>query len=178
MSERARLNSVADRLECTELVYRVARAVDRCDMALLLEQFHPDATDDHGAFDGNIGDFVVWVEPILRSMHRTHHMIAQVVVDVIGDHAASESYFKAYHELAGEDGDRSLVVSGRYLDRFEKRNGIWKISHRLAVFDWKDSAPLTDTYDHENPGPMTFGTRGSDDKSYEHFAQPALLAKQ
>lgn len=174
MTEHARLNSAADRLECTELVYRVARAVDRCDMKLLLEQFHPDATDDHGAFVGTIGDFAKWVEPVLHSMHRTHHLIGQVLVEVDGDHAAAESYFTAYHALGGEGGDTAMVVSGRYLDRLEKRGGVWKISHRDAIFDWKSTAPLTDDYNREEPGPAKFGTRGEADVSYAHLAQPHL----
>ena len=47
-----RLEIMADKLECTELVARLAKGIDRCDADMVRDCFHPDATDDHGAFKG------------------------------------------------------------------------------------------------------------------------------
>jgi hypothetical protein len=160
---------VADKLECTELVARVARAIDRCDADLLRTLFHPDATDDHGIFAGTAAEFIDWVMPLLGSMMRTQHIIGQVLIEVDGDRAAGESYFEAHHAMAGADGDVHMVVAGRYLDRFERRDGRWKISHRQAVYDWSSRTPLTDGYDRDDPGNMTFGRRGSADASYAYL---------
>lgn len=165
-----RLAIAADKLECTELVTRVARAIDRCDAALLKTLFHPDATDDHGIFAGTIEEFIDWVFPVLATMQRTQHIIGQVLVEVGGDHAAGESYFIAHHAISAPDGDIFMIAAGRYLDRFERREGCWKISHRQAVYDWSSETPLTDKYDRAGSGPMTFGMRGSGDASYSHLA--------
>lgn len=165
-----RLAIMADKLECTELVTRMARAIDRCDADMLASLFHPDATDDHGMFVGTASDFVDWVMPVLATMKRTQHIIGQVLIEVDGDHAAGESYFIAHHALDGPDGDTFMIAAGRYLDRFERREGVWKISHRQAVFDWNSSSPLTDSFDRDNPGTSTFGVRGEADASYAHLA--------
>lgn len=165
-----RLAKIADKLECTELVTRMARAIDRCDAAMLETLFHPDATDDHGMFVGTAKDFIAWVMPVLGTMKRTQHVIGQVLIEVDGDHAAGESYFVAHHALDSEDGEVFMIAAGRYLDRFERRDGTWKISHRHAVYDWNSVTPLTDNFDRDNPGASTFGVRGEADASYAHLA--------
>lgn len=165
-----RLAIVADKLECTELVTRVSRAIDRCDAISLKALFHPDATDDHGIFVGSAEEFIDWVMPVLATMKRTQHIIGQVLIEVDGDHAAGESYFIAHHAMSGPDGDVFMIAAGRYLDRFERRDGCWKISHRHAVYDWSSETPLTDKYDRAEQGPMVFGMRGRDDASYAHLA--------
>jgi|TARA_R100001244_G_scaffold44182_13_gene40048 hypothetical protein len=168
-----RMELVADKLECTELVSRVARAIDRCDADMLRSLFHPDATDDHGIFKGSAKDFIDWVMPLLGTMQRTQHIIGQVLIEVDGDEAAGESYFEAHHAMNAAGGDVHMVVAGRYLDRFQRREGIWKISHRQAVYDWGSSTPMTDNYDRDDPGDMTFGVRGRADVSYAFLTGPA-----
>ncbi|MFK7842070.1 MAG: nuclear transport factor 2 family protein [Sphingorhabdus sp.] len=165
-----RLNIVADKLECTELVTRVARGIDRCDAAILEKLFHPDATDDHGIFVGTASDFIAWVIPLLQTMKRTQHVIGQVLIEVDGDQAAGESYFLAHHQFDGPEGEVFMVAAGRYLDRFEKRNGNWKISHRHAVYDWNSTTASTDNFDRDTPGTQAFGARGHSDASYAHLA--------
>lgn len=165
-----RLAAAADRLECTELVSRVARAIDRCDADLLATLFHPDATDDHGMFAGTAKDFISWVMPVLGTMKRTQHLIGQVIVELDGDRAASESYFIAHHTLDGADSEVFMLAAGRYLDRFERRDGEWKIAHRQAVYDWNSAVPSTDSWDRAGMPGWTFGTRGTCDASYAHLA--------
>lgn len=166
-----RLELAADKLECTEVVAQVARAIDRCDAVLLQDCFHPDATDDHGLFKGTAVDFIEWVMPVLGTMKRTQHMIGQSLVEVNGDRAAAESYFVAHHEIATPDGDIHMIAAGRYLDRFERRSGAWKISHRHAVYDWNSTVPSTDGWDRDDPNnPSEYGQRGVADASNAHFA--------
>jgi hypothetical protein len=45
-----RLALATDKQEITEVIYRFARAIDRCDKQLIASVFHPGATDDHGSF--------------------------------------------------------------------------------------------------------------------------------
>ena len=165
-----RLALTADKLECAELVTRLARAIDRCDAALLASLFHPDATDDHGLFKGTAAEFVAWVIPLLKSMKQTQHVIGQCLIEVDGDSAAGESYFVAHHTVAGPDGDVFSLAAGRYLDRFERRGGVWKISHRQAVYDWNSAAPSSDSFNRDDPA-MAFGARSAVDPSYAHFGK-------
>lgn len=167
----ARLRVLLDKQDCAELIYKLARAIDRCDAALLRSLFHDDATDDHGVFHGTAKDFVPWVMDVLATMKRTQHCICNMLIEIDGDRAFSETYFIAHHTLKNEKGDDMfMVAAGRYLDRFERRNGAWKISHRQACYDWNSVGPSTDTWNRAVPGQWTFGQRGEQDKSYANFA--------
>lgn len=166
----SRLELIADKFECTELVTRLARGIDRCDADIVRACFHSDATDDHGAFKGTAEAFVTWVMPVLDTMKRTQHVIGQCLVEVDGDRAVSESHFVAHHTIATPDGDILLIAAGRYLDRFERRDSVWKISHRHAVYDWNSSVPSTDGWDRNDPNnPSEYGQRGTADASHAHL---------
>ena len=171
MDELSRLEVAADKLACTELVAKVARAIDRRDADLLTSLFHPDATDDHGLFSGTAADFISWVMPLLATMKQTQHVIGQCLIEVAGDRAAGESYFVAHHTLPGPEpeGDLFMVAAGRYLDTFERRGGTWKILRRHAVYDWNRTGPSSDNFDRADPGPMAFGRADHEDLSYAHF---------
>ncbi|MEO8813321.1 MAG: nuclear transport factor 2 family protein [Caulobacteraceae bacterium] len=174
MDERA-IGELLDKQACAELVWRLARGIDRVDEALLRSVFHPDATDDHGVFAGTAAAFVDWVLPVLRTMRRTQHFIGNVLIEVDGDRARGESYFIAHHTIGGEAGgdgtvpDGFSIAAGRYLDRFERRDGTWLIGHRQAVYDWSSSAPSSDVWNRPTPG-WTFGARAPHDASCTHFA--------
>ncbi|MGB3807057.1 MAG: nuclear transport factor 2 family protein [Erythrobacter sp.] len=173
-STQDRLAAMLDKQDCTELVHRMARAIDRCDAELVGELFHPDATDDHGGFKGSAKDFVPWVMEVLGTMTRTQHVIGNVLIELDGDHARGESYFIAHHAIPGEDGsDTFMIAAGRYLDRFERRDGTWKISHRGAVYDWSSAAPLSDIWDRPAMEEYSFGERGKADPSYPHLREAA-----
>jgi hypothetical protein len=63
---------------------------------------------------------------------------------------------------------REALVSGRYLDRFERRNDEWRIAERLVVHDWfRESADTGDW----SKGPfgwadLELGRAAPDDSSY------------
>ncbi|WP_231639104.1 nuclear transport factor 2 family protein [Sphingomonas profundi] len=160
-----------DKRACTELIFRLARALDRCDETLLRSLFHEDATDDHGYFKGTAGELADWVFPLLRTMERTMHTISNVLVDVSGDRAASEAYFVAYHDLRDAEGAAMrMTAAGRYLDRFERRQGVWKFSHRAAVYDWNAMEPRSDRWDRSPASERDFGKRDGEDTLYAHLA--------
>ena len=157
-----------DKLEITEVIHRFARAIDRCDESLMREVFHPGATDDHGVFSGTAEAFVDWVLPTLRAMTSTQHSIANVLVEVDGDRAFAESYFRAWHRLE-QDGELvDMIAAGRYLDRFERRDGSWGIVHRHAVYDWSETRPASDDAWRSEPmvSLLERGQRGEEDASY------------
>jgi hypothetical protein len=32
----------------------------------------------------------------------------------------------------------SAIVAGRYVDRFEKRGGVWRLAQRIGLYDWRE----------------------------------------
>ncbi|CAN5188222.1 nuclear transport factor 2 family protein [soil metagenome] len=131
------VQEMLDEFALRKLVHAYCRAVDRGDFATLRELYHQDASDAHGAFsDGGIAGFLdqlAATRPYLRSMQ---HNITTVNFVVDGTHAEGEIYTIATHTVAGRDHDVDVVVGGRYLDKYEKRDGAWKLVERMIVTDW------------------------------------------
>lgn len=130
----ARLLKMLDKQDITECLVRYCRAMDRFDKELLLSCYHPDAVDDHGAFVGSPIEF--WnYHHAWHAKYNTghHHSISNTSIDLQGDTAHTETYW--LFESMNPDGSNSLS-GGRYIDRFEKRNGEWKIAARACIIEW------------------------------------------
>ena len=140
-----RVAALLDREEIRRVIMDFARAVDRRDWDLLRSCFHPDGRDDHGVFAGDAGEYVEWVAANLPGFaERTMHFVGNVIVDLEGPAVArSESYVVGYHRYTREDGTRAdWIAAGRYLDRFEKRDGAWKIAERQMIWEWVRDEPI------------------------------------
>ena len=59
---------------------------------------------------------------------------------------------------------RVLLAAARYLDRFERRDGTWAISHRQLAMDWTKVETITESFDLGESA--TFGRTDRDDPSY------------
>lgn len=131
----AMVRELYDREKIRAVVTDYCRGVDRMDRALLLSCYHPDAIDDHGFFVGGPEAFWDWVNRYHNNAQSTHqHIITNHTCDIDGDTAHAETYWM----MAGMDAkDFSLTVGGgRYIDRFEKRDGEWRIAARKCVSEW------------------------------------------
>lgn len=137
-----RIAVLLDKQDIYECLMRYCRAIDRCDEELLRTVYHDDARDDHGSFNSKAADFIPWVMKGLRSQYeKTTHAVSNILIEVDGDVAWCESYINSYH-LGDRNGARvEWIFGGRYVDRFERRDGAWKIAHRVTVFDWESLRP-------------------------------------
>jgi len=134
------LRALLDEREITAVLHRYTRGVDRCDAAAIKSVYHPDARDRHGDFDGLGTDFADHVTRAerLREFIAGSHYVSNVTIELDGDRAFVETYFMAVNVKA----DHSLLsVGGRYIGRFERRAGEWKIADRLVVIDWDTFGP-------------------------------------
>ena len=116
--------------EITDLVGRYMRGLDRLDVELLRSVFHDDAYTDYGFFKGKADDFVEMAYNALKDHLANHHFIGQTNIDIEQDIAFGEIYFQAFHRIVVKSEERDLFISGRYVDRYEKRHGEWKIVYR------------------------------------------------
>jgi hypothetical protein len=62
--------------------------------------------------------------------------VSNILIRVNGEEAQAESYFEGYHVVRAEGGAKGFLQGGRYLDRFERRQGEWRIVYRKVVVDW------------------------------------------
>lgn len=137
---RATVRLLADERAIRRVVLRYCRGVDRMDADLVRSCYHPDATDDHGSYRGDVDGYIRWAFRLLERYDVTFHLVANQLVDVAGDTALAESYGVAHHRSRGPGGGfdptRNLTTGFRYLDRFERRSGEWRIAARVATTEW------------------------------------------
>jgi hypothetical protein len=189
-----RLQRMLDRQDIHDVIVTYCRAIDRLDAGLFASMFWEDGGYSTAsgavvraaepAFVQNILD-----DTMRRSYSQTQHFISNVRFDFDGaDVANTEAYLHAFHRsytsgerlesIVGKSQltDRALdpairydiVVAGRYLDRFERRRGAWKISTRRLILDWTSIMPSTEwgTADSAVGGFCWLGERGPSDPSY------------
>ena len=144
---------------------RYCRAIDRRDFELLRTCYHADAEDDHGDFVGGIDAFIEFCREGTLNFTSTSHHTTNMLVEVSGDVAYAEFYGRAYHRVAaGADGvEKDLAVNTRWVDRFEKRQGEWRIAKRLVVVDTDRVDPVVERW---VPDEQYRGRRDRSDPSY------------
>lgn len=140
------LETLLAKQDIYELACRYMRGLDRLDRDLLLSVFHDDGWCEYGFSNGLPRDFIGYAIDALSSHESNHHMIGNTLIDVEDDQAYGEVYFNAYHKIKGENGCEDVVIAGRYLDRYEKRDGAWKIAYRSERVDWSRTEPTRDSY--------------------------------
>jgi hypothetical protein len=140
--DRKQLAALLDRSALRDLALRYARAIDRRDRDLLLSCYHPDAIDHHGnVFRGSPLEYADWQPQIMAQFSVTAHYIVNTDYRIDGDRAEGELYFIAYHRTSPPD-SKEVIVGGRYHDRYERRNGEWRIAYRTIAWDFANSNPL------------------------------------
>ena len=182
MNEK-QLSELLDKQAITEVITTYARALDRFDEDLLRTVFHPDSKHAHGfvgpssdpslpSKPGEPGDFVAYAYEVLGTHTRTHHHLGNIMIEVDGDNAYAETYFSAYHRMRAKgdplaasnayDTEMDFLVGGRYIDRFQRRAGVWKISHRTGLTDWARVEPPSSQGFSDTPAELQ-GQRGAAD---------------
>lgn len=142
--ERAMFEEMRAEHEIRKVLLRYVRGADRKDWDLVLAAFHPGCYDDHGPHKGSAAGLVEWAKDRHGPMHQSMHFLGNILIEVDGDIATAESSCVTYQHLStdykgflsGTPLYRKSVICLRYVDRFEKRDGEWKIAHRVCVFEW------------------------------------------
>lgn len=129
------LQELLDKEAIRECLYRYCRGIDRADETVLRSAYWPDAHDRHGAYVGDAEGFIAQAMPRLRSGGRGVHQISNILIELLGDVAAVESSFLALQSSPAAPALETFLC-GRYLDRFEKREGQWRVADRTVVYDW------------------------------------------
>jgi len=117
-------------------VVGLARGEDRRDGESVRAAFWPDATVDFGIFAGSFDEYFAWVVPGSPAVLVTQHLLGQTHIEPAGDALLAETHVVAYHRVDMGTEERDTVLGGRYLDRFEQRDGQWRIAERTMLYDW------------------------------------------
>ena len=149
MIDSATLDELRDRQAITDLIYRYCRAMDRIDAELGYTIWHDDGLADYGdgVYRGSGRGFIDFVCAQHRHALTHTHQVTNIVLELDGSKAASESYVFSVLRVAQGEGIRQITTWGRYIDEWSKRSGRWGIDRRLAIRDFdeiRDATPLHD----------------------------------
>lgn len=162
----AEVRDLAARRDINAAIQRYMRGQDRLLPELQHTAFHDDAQVDCGLYAGSAAGFVDFAQGFLAQMKGSQHLIGQVTIEIDGDVAQGEVYFFAWHRLVEDDGEKDLFVCGRYIDRYEKRAGEWRIADRRELIDWARTDPAADAFLKANAAKLLMGGYGKDDLSF------------
>ncbi len=134
----AMVRELKDRQEIYDCIMRYSRGIDRLDRDMLLSAYHEDAIDDHGdTYIGGVEGFADAVCALHGTWQEfTEHHITNHRCELDGDVAHTESYY--IFRCINKEAPWYNFSSGRYLDRFERRNGRWAIAERICVVEARD----------------------------------------
>jgi hypothetical protein len=120
------------------------RGIDRLDGSLIEAAFHAGALlIDYGGEPMTIEAFVPRALGSLgRKYVATQHRLSNIAITRDGDSALVESYVLATHVEVEGAGRRLHTFAGRYIDRFEERDGQWRIAQRTLRNDWSSVEPM------------------------------------
>lgn len=123
---------------------------DRGNWADLLELFHPDGTIEVTWFAGLARDFVEGSRRMGESALRTKHLIANPFITFADDRAVAET--NAMIVVENTDLDLGASTHNRFIDKVERRGGVWRIVHRASVYDFSTFASPYGPVDRHRTG--------------------------
>ena len=131
------LEDLASKQAITEALHRYCHGLDRFDRALA-DIWHEGGTANYeGIFEGTGAGFLDWVWPVHEGFERTSHQVTNILIDVDGDRATSETYVTVC--LRGTEVD--IISRGRYHDRWSRRDGRWGVDERGYTDDIQQTLP-------------------------------------
>jgi hypothetical protein len=161
-----KLDELLAKQEITEVIYRYCRAMDRMDRPIALTLWHANGTAVYeDVFEGTGAEFLDFVWKVHEERFISHsHQVSNILIEVDGDRATSESYLTATLRTRPEESHGEYHVRGRYLDRWSRRDGRWALDHRLYVHDISELRTVS-------PPHLTghLSQRGPGDASYEYL---------
>jgi hypothetical protein len=165
--DAAAVRALLDREAIRAVLTRYCQGVDRRDEALLRTVFHPDATDSHGE-GGPAWEFAAAYVRRDDGEDVAMHYVTNSTIVLEGDVAHVESYW--FHVGGARFATSGRNGGGRYLDRFERRDGEWKIAERTVVYEWVGAA----SFDFpEAARHFLLGTRDRSDPVYREVLRAA-----
>ncbi|OJX67039.1 MAG: hypothetical protein BGO95_09905 [Micrococcales bacterium 73-13] len=163
--DEAALQRLLDRESIRDALIRYSRGLDRHDTEIVVSAFHPDAVDTHGRFQGDPEELAEWGNREHAKRWLAHnHYLGNTSFDFDGDVCHTETYVLVVQRREDETGDD--VLGGRYVDRFERRSGQWRIARRVLILDWTGEMPVTRPRSHRLLDVYDTGRWDRDDLSY------------
>ena len=156
-----------DRAQILDCIASHARGHDRHDIDIVTQAYHVDGIDEHGYAINRGTEYAAWANAAHAAGSCLHtHNLTTHNCEIDGDTAHCETYVLVC--LLNNDGMSARLISGRYIDRLERREGVWKIALRRTTVDviLSGDATILQTPIFKDQG-YTKGMRDKRDISYQ-----------
>ena len=125
---------LADRQAIVAVIDRYATSLDAKDYARFRTCFSDDAIVHYGeALTPD--EAAAYAEGVLSRYAHTQHLLGNYDIKLDGDRASAHTYVQASHV---SDEGTIWVMGGTYIDRFERREGEWKIVELTLEGKWSE----------------------------------------
>lgn len=171
MNLNQRLRAVLDQQAIEDQMARYIQAVDRCDIELLKSVFHADGVVDFGVYAGNAWEFCDQNIPFIKAnLEMGWHRFSTVSIELDGDRAKAESYMLGNAAMKMPDSEALVNCPDvmRYLDAWEKRDGVWRLYSRDLILDWNTAWSYSGRTDGEFAQYQVQGLRDESDLVYQY----------
>ena len=139
----ARIDQLESRLAMRDLVTSYCRGFDAVDLEHFMAIWWPDCVWDigppFGVFEGHAGVERAVHEVLWPVWRETHHLTSNLSVSFDDpDHARGVCDVDC---MGATRDDVVQMISATYRDRFERRDGVWKISRRDVTIHYFNPGP-------------------------------------
>ncbi len=143
----ARIEALLDKQAITDVINLYLRGADRADADLIAAAYHPDAIEDHGGvYHGPASDYVALMAKMLPRAGVMNHLATNIVIELDGDAAHAEHYILAFARMKKDGEQFDTLTLARAIDRFERRDGEWRIAHRRLAWEWNHEMPFAESW--------------------------------
>lgn len=133
---RQKLEALCDREAIRDVLTGIARGVDRFDSVLLATCIAPDAKLDMGGAEPITGAAFAAMKAPEKAPKGRMHVVSNERIVLDGGKAWSETHVLSCQAIEVGDALQTRIRAGRYLDRFAKRDGAWKLVERTFIDEW------------------------------------------
>jgi hypothetical protein len=146
MTDDARLQAAADRIEIIQVSTLAMICRDTADWGRLPQCFHPDARLTVSWFDGTAREFAEQSKNMVAGHEpgdTQRHMMSNPHVTLNGRRAINEFYLVLHQGRTLDGYEFDFQTWSVTLDLCEKRDGEWRISRRMMIYEKGRMDPRT-----------------------------------
>jgi len=165
------LEYLKDRQAILDVISKQSRGHDRHDAELQNSCFWEDGLDEHGQWITPGPRYGQWANETHSAGFTAHlHNLTTHSCEIDGNTAHCESYVVGIFQSRRQE-NRAHFMTGRYIDRLEKRDGEWRIVVRRSVIE-----VVLEGESHwlASPESLTF-PKGSWDESDLSYTRPLQI---
>ena len=131
------VRAIQDRIDITDVLYRYASTIDRCDQAGLRSVLADDLWAQYGNAEPVVGGDAVasWIGEAIANVVWQHHLLSVYQVEVDGDDARALVYHTS-HQVFEDAPETAKLLVGRYHNELRREHDGWRISRLVLEILW------------------------------------------